>query len=112
MRYRLVITVPAIEDMRQVAHYISHRLHNKIAAKNLMLDARKAIRSLSDIPKRHPLVNEMALAAQGLRLFTVRNYLLFYIVDDENSAVHIVRFLYGGRDWASILRIEPPDADA
>ena len=43
------------------------------------------------------------LAGQGFRFFTVRNYLVFYIVRKERKTVVIERFLYGRRDWAAVL---------
>ena len=34
----------------------------------------------------------------------VKNYLAFYVIDDEKQIIHMIRFLYGKRDWLPILR--------
>ncbi len=107
-----IIVMPAAErEMFEAATYIAEKLCNPIAAGRLLDAAYTAIESLGDMPKRRPLVDDIFLASQGLRLFLVRNYLLFYIVDDETNTVHILRFLYGGRNWMSILRLDPSEND-
>jgi len=39
----------------------------------------------------------------GVRLMPVENYNAFYIVDEKNDAVHVLRILYNSREWQSIL---------
>ena len=50
------------------------------------------------------LVNDEYLANLGYRLKKVKNYLIFYIIGEDNKYIKIVRFLYGRRDWMNILK--------
>jgi plasmid stabilization system protein ParE len=42
------------------------------------------------------------LASMGFRFTMVRNYMLFYTIEEKE--INIVRFLYGHRDWINILK--------
>ncbi|MDR3338399.1 MAG: type II toxin-antitoxin system RelE/ParE family toxin [Treponema sp.] len=35
----------------------------------------------------------------------VKNYMLFYTINEEEKIVTVIRFLYGHRDWKNILKI-------
>jgi toxin ParE1/3/4 len=104
MTYHVEMTEPAEQDIMDAVKYISEQLHNPIAADRLLDEAAKAISSLEEMPKRQSLVRDDHLARIGFRLFPVRNYLLFYVVREKAKKVVIERFLYGGRDWISILK--------
>jgi len=101
--YHIDITEPAENDILDAANYIAEQLLNPSAALNLVDEAEKAIYSLSDMPQRHALVNDDTLAGLGIRFMPVKNYLVFYAVREEKKTVVIQRFLYGRRDWATIL---------
>lgn len=45
------------------------------------------------------------LKAQNIRFVVVNNYLAFYIIDESRHIVHIIRFLYGKRDWITVISI-------
>ena len=109
MEYKVTITGPAKRDLNYVSEYISEELQNKAAAKSLILEARKAIRSLNHMPSRHALVNDEFLAGRGIRIFPVKNHIVFYVVREETKTVVIERFLYGKRDWATILKSDTFD---
>ncbi len=57
----------------------------------------KEIRSLEEMPMRYRLYDE-PWRSQGLRFFPVNNYLVFYITNETERSVTIVRIMYGGRD--------------
>ena len=58
----------------------------------------KAARSLEQMPMRHRLYEEEPWHSQGLRFLPVDNYLIFYLPDETNNIVNIIRIMYGGRD--------------
>ena len=101
--YRVDITTCAEQDLIQAVEYISAELGNPIAAARLLDDAVKAITALDEMPLRHPLVADETLARQGFRFFAVGSYIVFYIVREEQRTVVIERFLYGRRNWGTIL---------
>jgi len=104
--YLVNITKPAERDIREAANYIANELRNKAAAIRLLNDVAEAIYSLETMPLRYALVYDEVLAKQGMRFFPLNNYLVFYVVREEKKVVVIERFLYGRRDWATILKKE------
>lgn len=63
----------------------------------------KEIASLSAMPSRYPLVEEDPWHKKGIRKMTVKNFLVYYSVDDENKIVWILAVIYGRRDRLSAL---------
>ena len=59
---------------------------------------------ISENPKIRPLVRDEYLASLGYRLISVKNYMIFYIIGEDNEHLKIVRFLYCKRDWMNILK--------
>ena len=40
---------------------------------------------------------------KGYRSIKVKNYVIFYVIHEENNTVILHRFLYSKMDWANIL---------
>lgn len=104
MKYQVHITDRAQRDLESAADYIEYTLLNPAAADELLDAAEDSFASLSDMPQRIMPLTDEVLAAWGIRFIRVKNYLGFYIIDEERQVVHIVRFLYMKRDWQAILR--------
>ena len=104
--YHIDITEPAENDINEAVKYITEQLLNPSAAGKLVDDAESVIFSLAEMPQRHALVKDDDLARLGFRVLPVNNYLIFYIIREDKKTVVIQRFLYGRRDWATILRCE------
>jgi len=102
--HAIKITESAENDLLNAARYIAIELKNRMAANRLLDDIDGAINSLKEMPERHALVVDDVLAGLGIRFFPVRNYLIFYVIREETKTVVIERFLYGRRDWVTILR--------
>ena len=58
---------------------------------------------LAVFPEKHSLVTDPVLNAWGIRLTTVKDYLVFYTVSEEEKCIYIIRFFYGKRNWNAIL---------
>ena len=80
---------------------------NPKAAADLLDKVDEEISKLTNMPEKFKTVDDSVLAAWGIRLKVINNYLAFYLIDEKSKTVHIVRFLYEKRNWISILRSEP-----
>jgi plasmid stabilization system protein ParE len=79
-------------------------LKNSIAANNLLDEIERYEKILEDTPGIYPFVHDEYLAGKGLKYIIIKNFLLFYTIDEKDKIVNIIRFLYRRRDWKNILK--------
>ena len=79
-------------------HYISNDLMVPDAANNLLDKIKAEIMKLSCFPKKHALIDEEPWRTEGMRKIVVKNFLIYYWVDDENSRVQVTAVIYSRRD--------------
>lgn len=96
--YEVKVTMQALEQMGAIVHYISYDLMAPEAAENLLNDLKAAIMKLSVLPKRHSLIDEEPWRSEGVRKIVVKNFLVYYWVDDESNKVQVTAVIYNKRD--------------
>ena len=101
--YSLNITDIAEEDILNTIIYIADVLKAPTAANNLLDEIEKHEEILENTPNIYPLVPDEYLAQNGLRFTMIKNYLMFYTINEDEKVVTVTRFLYGRRDWKNIL---------
>jgi toxin ParE1/3/4 len=113
VKYHVSVSKPAEKDLFEIENYIATQLLVPETARQMMVTFKNAISGLSTMPKRHPLVEDAFLFSLGYRLLPVKNYNIFYSVDDTQKLpqVNIERILYAGRDWANLLALEKENND-
>ncbi len=103
MTYKIIIEAPAIFDLRDILRYITNTLKEPVAAKRIYRSIKEQIKSLDQFPFRCKLVADELFAAQGVRRLLVENYSAFYVVDEANQEVHVLRVLSNRREWQRYL---------
>ena len=88
----------AQKDIRDIVIYIARELAAPQAALNLQDDIEKEINSLKFKPKRIRTVDEEPWKSVGIRKTRVKNYYIYFLVDDKEMAVKINAVIYVGRD--------------
>lgn len=101
--YYIKITATAKNDLYEIAKYISKELLESKVAKQVIYNIDNKILSLETMPLRNGLVNDGRLALQGIRKMLIDNYIVFYIVDEQQKIVLVTRILYSRRDRLDIL---------
>ena len=102
-KYRVDVSEPAENDLRDIVRYIASQLSATISALHMMELLEEAMVGLSDMPQRCPLVADERLSQMGYRKLIVKNYVVFFSIDEKNKVVDVGRILYGRRDWLRIL---------
>ena len=101
--YSLVITDVAEEDILDTVYYIANVLKAPVAANNLLDEIERHEAILENTPNIYPFVPDECLAQRGLRFARIKNYLMFYLINEDDKIVTVIRFLYARRDWQNIL---------
>ncbi|MGN1113372.1 MAG: type II toxin-antitoxin system RelE/ParE family toxin [Acutalibacteraceae bacterium] len=103
MKWNIVYSDKARQDLLGIYTYIADELLAPKAASEQTKRIMKAIRSLEEMPMRYRLFDDEPWHSKGLRLFPVNNFLVLYLPVKADGTVNIVRIMFGGRDIGSKL---------
>lgn len=98
MTYNIVYSAQAKRDLRSIYEYIAFKLLAPNTAGRQAQRIMNEVLNLNEMPMRHKLYDKEPWSSYGLRVFSVGNYLIFYIVSEEMKVVNITRIMYAGRD--------------
>lgn len=104
MKYRIFITDKAEEDLSEIFEYLAYKLLAGENAVRQMERIEKAIMSLDEFPERNHIYEKEPWKSRNLRVMPIDNYMVFYIPDNSEAIVTILRVMYGRRDIASLWK--------
>ena len=99
--FNVVFSETADNDLEDIAEYLSNfspniarRYYDEIMVKTL---------SLAFMPHRCPYVQDDVLRKKGYRWLFVRNYTVFFVIDEINNVVDVRAIMYSGREYTALL---------
>ena len=98
------ITSKAQADIDETLEYISTVLSNPFAAKALLVSIEKKINNILAFPLSYPSIDNLFVKKQNVRKVVIKSYILYYLYDEENDSVYILRLLYGKRNLDEIIK--------
>ncbi|TGA98319.1 type II toxin-antitoxin system RelE/ParE family toxin [Sporolactobacillus shoreae] len=101
--YKLSMTQIAVNDLHEISEYIAKELREPETARSLVIKIKEAVMGLSEMPARYAFVADQYLSSRGIRWLMVDRYIFFYLIDEEEFTVIVVRILYGKRNWKQFL---------
>jgi toxin ParE1/3/4 len=96
--YKVKVTKQAYKQMREIVHYIANELLSPEAAVKLIDKMQEAVKGLSEFPKKYSIVDEEPWRSAGVRKIVVKNFLIYFWVDDENMRVQVTAVIYSKRN--------------
>ena len=99
--YNVVLSETAENDLDEVVEYLSN--FSPSIARNYYDEIMVKALSLSLMPQRCPFVQDDDLRKRGYRWLFVRNYTIFFIIDEENNLVDIRAIMYSRREFTALL---------
>jgi toxin ParE1/3/4 len=102
-RYRVDISEPAENDLRDIVRYISAQLSAPMTAIKMMDTMNEAITGLAHMPQKCTFLTDERLAMLGYRKLPVKNNIVFFTIKEKSKVVDVERILYARRDWQRIL---------
>jgi len=103
MTYKIIVSKDANRDIDEIVSYIVHELKNTRAAMSFLDGVEKSYTGITENPFMYSLCNDARLYKEGYRKIVIKNYLIFYRVDENQKSVFIVRVLYGARDYSNLF---------
>ena len=101
MEYEVSLTAQAVE---QTMTYISHTLLEPGIARRWSDYLEREIRSLKQHPARYPLTPEEPWHTYGIRKMIVKNFFVYYLIEEDKRQVAVTAVIYGRRDQIAALR--------
>lgn len=94
--YEVIIMATAEKDLQEIFSNISLELLEPETAINLCDRLEHEILELNTMPNRHAPYKKEPWFSRGLRFFPISNFLVFYITQDSDSTVHVLRVMFSG----------------
>ena len=101
--YEVIISGHAEKDLRDIYEYIAFELLSPDNAARLLSRLESSIKKLDVFPEAHRRYDEEPWHSRNLRVLPVDNYVVFYILDNDEMTVTVIRVIYGGRNLATQL---------
>lgn len=105
VEYKIRITRQARDHLREIRRYIEVELLAPLAAKNTIEAIKVEMQSLVHIPSRIHLTPEQPWHDQGVRRDRVKNYYVYFWIDEENKRVEIIGVIYVRRNQSRQLEL-------
>lgn len=105
-KYIVEISETAEQDLENIILYLRYNLAGGIIADKYKILFKQEFKNLENIAGSMPILNEELTGHKNIRKVNVRNYIVFYIVDEENSKVFVLRIGHAFMDWEKYLKEE------
>ncbi len=103
MKYRIVRTDKADEQLREIIFYIANDSGSIDIALNYLDKMEKAINSLEDFPMSGGIPRYSVLKKQGFRVLAVERHLVFYKIYEDRKEVIIYAVVDGRREYRNLI---------
>jgi toxin ParE1/3/4 len=102
-KYNVKFTPLASEDLTQIYAYISLQLFAEPAAAELLEKMEIGIMRLTEFPFSCSLVYDSHLRSKNYRKLIIENYIVFYLVNEMENQVVIMRVLFSAQKYQNLL---------
>ena len=93
-KYKIKITSQAKDHLRLIQEYIAIELKVPSIAKKMLELLKSEMYSLETMPNRIKCIDEKPWQDLGFRKIRVKNYYIYFWIDDKKKEVHIVAIIY------------------
>ena len=101
--YSVIVTPDAEADLIELKSYITDVLLSRETAKNYIQALRKEIGSLAHMPARYKTLDDEPWHSKEIRRTIVKNFYVYYRIDENTKCVFILNVIYSRRDQLRIL---------
>ena len=102
--YKVKLTTQAFEQLHEATQYIAGTLLEPEIARNWLDHMQSEIARLSTMPARFPFTDEEPWRTRRIHKMTVKNYLVYFYIDEDNAIVWITGVIYARRDQLKQLQ--------
>lgn len=101
--YKLEFLPIAKNDIDKIIYYISNDLKNVTASRKFRDLFLNSIDKILEFPHGSPIYEQLKFLNNEYRSFKVKNFLMFYTINEQDKIITIVRVIYQKMDISKIL---------
>lgn len=105
-KYIVEVSKTAERDLRSIISYLRYDLAGDIIADKYKVLFKQKLKDLANLAESMPILDERLTGHKNIRKINVKNYILFYIIDEEKSKAIVLRVGHAFMDWEKYLRDE------
>ncbi len=102
--YQIIVTPDAEADLQELRYYITEVLAAPDTALRYLQTVHKEIAGLAVLPERVAPVLEEPWRSRGIRRVLVKNFYVYFRIDESTNRIYILNVIYGRRDQLQALR--------
>ena len=105
-KYIVEISETAEQDLENIILYLRNELSGDIIADKYKILFKQKLKDLENVAESTPIISEELTGFNNIRKVNVRNYIIFYIVNEENTKASVLRIGHAFIDWKKYLKDE------
>ena len=105
-KYIVEISETAEQDLENIISYLKYSLAGDIIADKYKILFKQELKELENIAGSMPVLSEDLTGHKNIRKVNVRNYIIFYTVDEVKSKALVLRIGHAFMDWEKYLKEE------
>ena len=104
MSYTVRLTDTAKQDLREIAFCIAEKSKDREIAKRFVGELRETCRKLDTFPSAGGIPKDRIIRSAGYRFTVHKEYLIFYLVDEEEKQVNVMAIFNAKKDYMRVMK--------
>ena len=104
MSYTVRLTDTAKQDLREIAFRIAEQSKDIEIAKRFVGESREVCQKLATFPNAGAIPKDRVIRSAGYRFTVHKEYLIFYLVDEEEKQVNVMAIFNAKRDYMRVMK--------
>lgn len=105
-KYIVEISETAVKDLEDIISYLRYNLSGDIVADKYKILFKQELKYLENIAGHMPILDKKLTGYKDIRKINVRNYIIFYTVNEDQSKAIALRIGHAFMDWEKFLKDE------
>lgn len=103
-KYLVETSKTAIQDLENIISYLRYNLSGDIIADKYKILFKQELKNLENIAGSVSILDESLTGLKNIRKINVRNYVIFFIVDEKKHKAQVLRIGHAFMDWEKYLK--------